>query len=290
VSERTHLHERGEATELPLPANSAIVPSAQPFDGAIQRVWSVNLFSKWTRAWAFLSIWLGALAVLPMFEGASTFAYAILVLVCVVLAVLVAILSAPCTIRVGVDGLLVKLVFSRRIIRWREIESFPHLEVLPNGMTVPGLHLRWGGNRLLALPTYYIDASTEHHIRKLIEERLQRVRAAVEPESLATIRRASRPIATWVEALQAMKQAHFRAQHHVDTSALLHALEIGKLSRSDSVQSAVAIAILGTRSQREALERLADQFVDRPCAAAIRAAAQERFDDPAIDRMTRTTR
>lgn len=287
MNERTETKERGEAIELPLATDSAMVQHEQRFTGPVQRYSGTNVMSNGTKAFAYVSIVLGALIALPQFEGASTLAYVMLVLGCLALAAVVAAIGAPWTMRIGLDGLHVGPRLTRRVLRWRELESIT-LSEAPSGSTIDyvSINLRWSGHEQLSLPAYSLDGETVRRIRDVIEERRRHVRAVVEPDSIASIQRASRPVALWVEALRVAKDEHFRKQN-VDAAPLLRALESGALSLLDTVQCAVAVAVLGTRSQRESLERVADQLVDEQCAAAVRAAAQQRFSDPAIDLATR---
>lgn len=259
----------------------------QPFKGPVQRYSGANVMGNGTKRFVYVSIALGAVISLPQFEGASTLAYAMLVLGCLALAAVVAAIGAPWTMRIGIDGLHVGPRHTRRVMPWRQLESIS-LSEAPRGTPFDyvSIDLRWSGDEQLSLPAWSLDGETVRRIRDAVEARRRHARTVVEPDSIASIQRASRPVAQWIEALRAAKDAHFRT-HNVDAAPLLSALETGALSLMDSVQCAVAVAVLGTRSQREALERVADQLVDEQCAAAVRAASEQRFTDPAIDRATR---
>lgn len=287
MSERTETVERGEAIELPVATEGALALHEQRFEGPVQRYSGANVMGNGTKGFAYGSIALGAVIALPQFEGASTLAYTSLVLGCLALAAVVAVVGARWTMRIGIDGLHVGPRHTRRVMRWRELESVA-LREAPRGSTLEylSIDLRWSGDEQLSLPAWSLDGETARRIRDVIEARRLHARTVVEPDSIASILRASRPVAQWVEALRSAKDAHFRTQN-VDVAPLLSALETGALSLVDSVQCAVAVAVLGTRSQREALERVADQLVDERCAAAVRAASEQRFSDPAIDLATR---
>jgi hypothetical protein len=287
VSERTQTRERVEATEDLFANERTMVLREQPFKGPVVRYSGANVIGNGTRRFVYVSIALGGVIALPMFEGASKVSYALLVLGCLALAAVVASVGAPWAMRIGIDGLFVGPNHTKRVVRWRELESIA-LSEAPRGSPIEyvSIDLAWSGGEKLSIPAWSLDGETARNIRDTIEARRRYAREAVEPNLIASIQRASRPVAQWVEALRGAKDAHFRSQQ-VDAGSLLSALETGALSLIDAVQCAVAVAVLGTSSQRADLARVADQYVDERYAAAIRAASEQRFSDPAIDQATR---
>lgn len=252
-----------------------------------KRYTGTNVMGAGVRRFAYASIGLGALVALPQFEGASTTAYAILVVGCLALAGVVAWVGAPWKLQIGLDGVLVSPRLMKRVVAWRELTSAA-LGDAPRGapfeyMTVD---LAWGREQSLSLPAWSLSGDVLREIRDEIESRVARAKSYVEPESIALVQRASRPVAQWIDGIARAKDAHFR-QQNVDVATLIDAIESGALTSIDVVQCAVAVAVLGTHTQREALSRVAPRIIDESCAAAVRAAAARQFTDAAIDRATR---